>query len=178
MKSIGFVSLFLTAVLLAEAQGVQFAALEEFEHRFEARLGQTPGPFPFEVLVPAPAVHVPGFGVLLSSVVSLSYVQEPNPFRGPYTPKELATFRERKLARLPILEQSMREVMAETAAASDIDPLPPNERIVMGVTLFYFTWEDRAGLPRQIVMSAEKQKLLQARRDKADLATVIQETKL
>jgi hypothetical protein len=73
----------------------------------------------------------------------------------------------------------MREVMAETAAASEIDPLPPNERIVLGVTLFYYkTWEDSTGLPRQIVMSAEKQQLLKARRDKLDLATVIQEQKL
>ena len=50
MTPLGFVSLALTAVLIAEAQGVKFSALEEFEHRFEARLGQTPGPFPFEVL--------------------------------------------------------------------------------------------------------------------------------
>ena len=115
---------------------------------------------------------------MLSSIVSLSYLPEPSPFRPPWTPKELAEFRERKVKRVPILEQSMREVMAETAVASDIDPVPPNERIVLGVTLFYFNWEDSSGLPRQIVMSAEKQKLLQARRDKLDLATVIQEQKL
>ena len=61
---------------------------------------------------------------------------------------------------------------------SEMDPVPANERILLGVTLFYYKWEDSTGLPRQIVMSAEKQKLLQARRDKTDLATVIQETKL
>ncbi len=188
MRQIGFVSLIslsaIGAVVIAQAQAVNQAqpvkmtALEGFESRFEAKLGQIPPPFPFQVLFPAPAIYVPGVGVMLSSIVSLSYLDEPSPFRGPFTPKELATFRERKVQRLPILEQDMREVMVETAAASDIDPVPPNERIVLGVTLFYFKWEDSSGLPRQIVMSAEKQKLLQARRDKIDLATVIQEQKL
>jgi len=181
LPRIGFVSLTLVGALIAQAQGLKFTALEEFEHRFEAKLAQTPPPFPFEVLFPAPAVYVPGTAVVLSSIVSLAYVQEPSPFRGPYTPKELASFRERKLQRLPILEQSMREVIVETASASSMDPLPPTERIVLGVTLFYFKWEDSSGLPRQIVMSAEKQKLLQALRDKdkkVDLSTVIQEQKL
>jgi hypothetical protein len=85
-------------------------------------------------------------------------------------------FRDRKVQRIPLLEADMREVMADTA--SNIDTLPPNERVIIGVTLFYFKWEDSSGLPRQIVMSAEKQKLLQARRDKVNLATVIQEQKL
>jgi hypothetical protein len=68
--------------------------------------------------------------------------------------------------------------MAETAAASDIDPVPPAERIVLGVPLFYFKWEYSDGLPRQITMSAQKEQLLKALRDKVDLATVIQEQKL
>ena len=178
MRHLGFVSLALAAVLIARAQGLKMTTLEDLEHRFEAKLGQTPGPFPFEVLSPAPAIYVPGVGVVLSSIVSLSYLDQPNPFRGPFTPKELAEFRDRKLKRVPVLEQSMREVMAETAAASDMDPVPPNERIVLGVTLFYFKWEDSNGLPRQITMTAEKQKLLQALRAKTDLATVIQEQKL
>jgi hypothetical protein len=166
----------LAAVLVADTRLPDFSALEAFETRFEAKLNQTPPPFPFEVLSPAPAVYVPGVGVMLSTVVSLSYLEPPSPFRGQFTPKELATFRDRKLQRLPLLEANMREVMADTA--SNIDTLPPNERVVIGVTLFYFKWEDSSGLPRQIVMSAEKQKLLQARRDKVNLATVIQEQKL
>ena len=108
----------------------------------------------------------------------LVYLHPPSPFRGPSTPAEKASFRSRKLQRIPLLEQDMREVMAQTAAASDMDMVPPNERIVIGVTLFYFKWEDSSGLPRQIVMSAEKQKLLQAVRNKVNLATVIQEQKL
>ncbi len=115
---------------------------------------------------------------MLSSFVNLAYWQEPSPYRPPFTPQEKATLREKKIQKIPILEQHMRDVMSETAASSDIDSVPANERVIVGVTLFYFIWEDSSGLPRQITMSAEKQKLLQARRDKLDLATVIQEQKL
>jgi len=186
MRRIGFVftaAVFgLGAVLIGQAQSVgqsvKITALEAFAQRFQGKLDQTPGPFGFQVLSTAPAIYVQGVGAVLSSVVSLSYLDQPSPFREPFTPKELAAARQRKVDRVPLLEQNMREVMAETAAAGDIDPVPPNERIVLGVTLFYFKWEDSSGLPRQIIMSAEKQKLLQARRTKVDLATVIQEQKL
>jgi hypothetical protein len=172
------VALAAAAILIAGAQAIKLPALEDFEVRFAAKLAANPGPFPFEVLSSTPAIYVPGVGVALSNVVNLSYIDPPSPFRGPYTAKEKDGFRDRKLERLPILERSMREVMADTAAAPDFDPMPPNERVVLGVTLFYFTWENSTGLPRQVVMSAEKGKLLQARRDKLDLATVIQEQKL
>ena len=158
---------------------ININALEGYQRRFETQLlAQTPGQFPFEVLSASPGIHVQGVGLTLSSVVSLSYLEPAGPFRQPYTPKELATFRDRKLERVPILERTMREVMADTANASEIDPLPPNERVILGVTLFYFKWENSDGLPRQIVMSAEKQQLLKARREKLDLATIVQEQKL
>ena len=58
----------------------------------------------------------------------------------------------------------------------EFDAVRPNEQFAIGVTLFYFpSKEDTTGLPRQITMSAEKQKLINARRDKVDLAKVIQE---
>ena len=61
--------------------------------------------------------------------------------------------------------------------AGSLDGVPVNEQIVLGVTLFYRKWEDTAGLPSQIVMRAERRKLLdvqvgRARRD--SLASVIQ----
>src|ERR1700733_9917125 len=103
MRRIGFVSLTLAAVLIAaQAQGIKFTAMEEFEHRFEAKLAQTPPPYPFEVLFPAPAIYVPGVGVTLPSIASLSSLQPPSPFRPPYTDKELAEFRDRKVKRVPI----------------------------------------------------------------------------
>jgi hypothetical protein len=34
--------------------------------------------------------------------------------------------------------------------------LPPNEKVVVAVRLFYMDWEDKNGLPNQIVMTADR----------------------
>jgi hypothetical protein len=38
--------------------------------------------------------------------------------------------------------------------------MPPGEQVVLAVSLFHYSWEDYSGLPGQIVMQAERQKLL------------------
>ena len=72
LMQIGFVPLFLIVILAAgltaEVPGISMTSLEAFEHRLEAKLAQ-PGPYPYEVMFPAPAIYVPGVGVVLSSWV-------------------------------------------------------------------------------------------------------------
>ena len=52
----------------------------------------------------------------------------------------------------------MREMLI--ASAVSLENLPPTEQVVLAVTLFHYSWEDSSGLPAQIVMQAERQKLL------------------
>ena len=52
----------------------------------------------------------------------------------------------------------MQEALIATAAS--LDTVPSNEQVAVGVSLFYYKWEDTSGLPGQIVMQAERQKLL------------------
>ena len=61
---------------------------------------------------------------------------------------------QRKAAKLPLLKQAMREMLA--ASAASLTALPADDQIVVAVTLFYFSWEDRTGLPSQILMQASK----------------------
>jgi hypothetical protein len=117
---------------------------------------------------------------MLSSRVNLTYMDPDSPFRPQITAADLAAQRQKlhrdKLAKVPILEQNMRECLADAAASPEFDAVSPSEKFMIGVTLFYFpAKEDVTGLPRQITMSAEKQKLIQARRDKLDLSKVVQE---
>jgi hypothetical protein len=65
---------------------------------------------------------------------------------------------QRKLERVSVLKKSMQEEMV--AMASSLDNVPANERIVLGVTLLYHPWEDTSRLPSQILMQAERQKLV------------------
>jgi len=44
-----------------------------------------------------------------------------------------------------------------------IEGLPANEKIAVAVSLFHFAWEDLTQLPRQMVMSAVKSVLSEAK---------------
>ena len=51
----------------------------------------------------------------------------------------------------------MREMLA--ASAASLTALPADNQVAVAVTLFYFSWEDRTGLPSQILMQASKKSL-------------------
>ncbi len=94
-----------------------------------------------------------------------------NPFRLSMTKQEIASIHERKLRQLPLLRENMREMLFKSAAA--LEELPPNEQVVLAVSLAYFYWEDTKGLPSQILMQGERQKLLS--HDTRDSAIRVQE---
>jgi hypothetical protein len=166
--------------VVAFAETVKYSALETMERNFETKLVAKAGKLPFQTLSNASAIYVPGAGVMLSARVNLVYAQLENPFLQ-QTPAEFDAMKVRlrmsKLEKVPVLEQDMRECLAETAVMPEFDAVPPGEQFAIGVALFYFPKEDTAGLPHQITMNAQKQKLLAAVREKADLATVIHEEK-
>ena len=56
--------------------------------------------------------------------------------------------------------------------------LAPTEQISMEAILFNYKWENTQGIPRRIFMTAEKQKLQEARAahaSQAELAKIIEE---
>jgi hypothetical protein len=59
-------------------------------------------------------------------------------------------------------------------AAWAMETLPPDDNIVLGISIYYFNWEDSAGLPRQIVMKAQRKSLLTiSRADAAGIQAAI-----
>jgi hypothetical protein len=53
--------------------------------------------------------------------------------------------------------------------------MPREEQVVLGVSLFHFSWENTAGLPSQVVMRAPRGSLadVESGRSKASLDSVI-----
>jgi hypothetical protein len=98
------------------------------------------------------------------------------PFRPQVTKDDLLRLKHKKQQRLGILKDNMRGMLISTAAS--LDGVPPNEQIVLGVTLFYYSWEDSSGLPRQIVMLAPRKLLVEAAKGNStalDAALQVQE---
>jgi hypothetical protein len=132
------------------------AALASVEKGFDGRFTRSYDSF--DLLGTTRGVYLEGYGAIFSTELNLIVSPNLNPFHQSFTKIEIARIHDRKVQRLPLLKQQMREMLI--ASAASLENLPPSEQVVLGVTLFHYSWEDYSGLPSQIVMQAERQKLL------------------
>jgi hypothetical protein len=133
------------------------AALVPIEKRIDARLGRPAQEEPYDLLGNTRAVYLEGFGVIFTTEVGLLQIPPITPFNPSFSKEEIRMIHQRKAAKLPLLKQAMREMLA--ASAASLTALPADDQVAVAVTLFYFSWEDRAGLPSQILMQASKKSL-------------------
>ena len=127
---------------------------------------------PLFLIGPTRGMYVNGFGAVFSSEVNLVANAGISPFRPAYTKEELAKLHEKKQQRAAQLKQHMRDMLVNAVWA--LETLPPDDNVVLGVSILYFSWEDSSGLPRQIVMKAQRRVLLTApRSDTAAIESAI-----
>jgi len=136
------------------------AALADLEKSFDGHLEKASITDPFDLLGTTRGVYLAGYGAVFSAELNLIVSPNLSPFHQRFTKQEIARIHDRKLQRLPLLKQSMREMLVTSAAT--LENLPPNEQVVLAVSLFHYSWEDNNGIPGQIVMQAERQQLLSA----------------
>lgn len=151
--------------------GVGRESVEAMELSFDKRIQTLNADVPFELLGNTRGVYLEGYGAVFTSEVNLAQSTTISPFQLTIPKEYLGKLRLRKLERVPMLKKSMQLEMV--AMASSLDAVPPNERIVLGVTLYYHKWEDSSGLPSQIVMQAERQKLVDVQLGRASADSVI-----
>jgi hypothetical protein len=168
-------------LLLGLAAALCFAASGAEVTAVERTMNQTlsAGPAdPYELLGTARGTYLNGYGALFTVELDLINAGSlsPNPFRPKVSPQELANVHERKEKNLKVLRDQMRTLMVN--AGSTLDGMPPNEHVTMEAFLFYYSWENPKGLPTRVTMTAEKQKLMDAKAAHAgpqDLASIIEE---
>jgi len=150
------------ACCLAAAQpepaALKRGAIVEVEQEFDGRIKKLPTGDPMEVLNSTQGVYLAGYGAVFTAQLDLIVTPTLNPFRQKMAPADVARVRQRKEKQLPVLKQNMREMLMATARS--LETMPPKEQIVLAVSLFYSWWENKDGLPSQIVMRAERQQLL------------------
>jgi len=134
------------------------AALAGVEKSCDGRFMKAYATDSFDLLGATRGVYLEGYGAVFTAELDLIVSPSLSPFHPRFTKQEIARVHRLKLERLPVLKQSMRDLLV--ASASSLETLPPNEQIVLAVTLFHYSWEDSSGIPSQIVMQAERQKLL------------------
>lgn len=114
----------LILVLLFGAQAPQpaaritRAALSGLEKNFDGRFQRANVTDPFDVLGTTRAVYLDGYGAVFSAELNLIVTPNLNPFHQFFTTAEKARIHERKLQRLPLLKQNMREMLIASAVSS------------------------------------------------------------
>ncbi len=64
------------------------------------------------------------------------------------------------MQRMAAIRTAMRAMLVDSARS--LDSVPSDEQVALGLSLFYWKWENRDGLPAQIVMHAPRKALLQS----------------
>ncbi len=142
------------------APRISRVSVAAMENSFDNRMRSIQIDDPFNMLGETRGMYVNGYGAVFMAEMNLVATNLVSPFRPEVTKADLTRLRHKKEQRLVVLRQNMRSMLVSTA--SSLDGVPVTEQIVLGVTLFYFPWEDSAGLPRQIVMMAPRKLLLDA----------------
>jgi hypothetical protein len=153
-----FAAAFSLAATLVAGQPVPYEEMRTVERSIDERIGGFDITDPIEVLGFSRGVHVQDVGVVFTAEVILVRGPATSPFRPSIPPQDIAKLREKKAARLPEVKKLMRDMMVSSATL--LKTLPPEEQVVLGLSMFYQRWEDLTGLPHQIVMKAKRQDLL------------------
>ena len=176
------------ALLIAPASSVlaamlAFAALEPaslgtveaaINDRFRSNLSD-----PYDLLGRARGSYLPGYGAIFTvemNLVSLSPLAF-TPFSQTMSKQEVTALHDRKVKKLAVLRDVMHDLMLN--AGGTLTAVPAGEHITMEAFLFNYRWENATGLPHKLVMTADRQKLADAKVGKAsaaELAAIIQET--
>jgi hypothetical protein len=154
---------------------VSIAALQRVEKATNDRFAPE-ATDPWALLGDARGTYLPGYGGLFTFEMSLVNVQPITPFHMTVTPQEIKSVHERKIKKLAVLKSAMRELLLQSAAS--LTTLPPTEQITFEAYLISFSFEDRAGLPRRLTMTLQRQKLLDAAANHATpaaLAALVEE---
>jgi hypothetical protein len=117
---------------------------------------------PYDLLGPARGTYLEGYGAVFTVEMNL-VVASPlmvSPFHPAPTEKDVTEMHERKARKVAVLKGAMRDLMA--SACKTLQALPADEHIVMEAFLFNYGWEQSRGLPHRIMLTARKQKLIDA----------------
>jgi hypothetical protein len=134
-------------------------SIVSMQRTFDGRLAHIWPDEPFFVLGTTHGVYLEGYGAVFTAEVNLA-VAPVSPLAPVPTKEMVANHHEKKMKRVPQLEQTMRDLLVQVA--SSMDTLADTDHVVIAVSLTSYSWEP-AGVPSQIIMQGTKGALLAAR---------------
>jgi hypothetical protein len=143
-------------------------AMAVLEKKIDRRIEAYSIDDPLYLLGSTRGVYLENYGAVFTTELNLVGAAVVTPFRPAFTKEQIEKLRLKKIDRVTALKKIMRDSMVDSATA--LGSVPLEENIVVGVTLFYYTWEDTTGLPAQVVMLARRQSLVDFEAGRLDSA--------
>jgi hypothetical protein len=163
MRTLLIASILLSALpagSMADGAKVNRAMIEAMEQSMDRKLTGIWPQDPVEVVAVSQGTYIRGYGAVFLGELNVAPATPVTPFHPTVNAGEVVRTHEKKLQRMAALRTAMRSMLVDSARS--LDSVPPDEQVAVGLSLFYWTWENREGLPAQIVMHAPRKALLQA----------------
>jgi hypothetical protein len=140
----------------SEIVPVPLPTINALEKEMDGRIAATGGSSPCVVLGQTRGLYVSGLGAVFTAEVELSVTPGGvGIFQTQISAEQKAKYRKDKLAHVPLLEQTLRD-MALALSASPALKLADTDQVVVATRLVYRPWEDMSGLPGQIVARLDR----------------------
>ena len=145
---------------LADSPKVNRGMIEAMQHSLDNKLSGLWPQDPAEVLGLSQGTYIQGYGAIFLGEVNLAPAAGISPFHPTVSADEVRRTHEKKVQRMAAIRTAMRAMLVDSARS--LDSVPSDEQVTLGLSLFYWKWENRDGLPAQIVMHAPRKALLQS----------------
>jgi hypothetical protein len=145
---------------VADGPKVNRGMIEAMQHSLDNKLSGLWPQDPAEVLGLSQGTYIQGYGAIFLSEVNLAPAAGISPFHPTVSADEIRRTHEKKMQRMAAIRSAMRAMLVDSARS--LDSVPSDEQVALGLSLFYWKWENRDGLPTQIVMHAPRKALLQS----------------
>jgi hypothetical protein len=156
---------------VADGPKVNRGMIEAMQHSLDNKLSGLWPQDPAEVLGLSQGTYIQGYGAIFLGEVNLAPAAGISPFHPTVSADEIRRTHEKKMQRMAAIRTAMRAMLVDSARS--LDSLPADEQVAVGLSLFYWKWENRDGLPAQIVMHAPRKALLQV--TSAEQASIVSE---
>jgi hypothetical protein len=156
---------------IADKPRVSRSAVMDVEKSFEVRIAKLWPDDPVGVVGVPEGMYINGYGAVFSAEVNLAQGPGISPFHPNISNDDKKRIHGKKTERMPRFRLAMEDLLLSSAAS--LDTVPDNEKITLGMSFFYWFWEDTTDLPQQIVMSAPKRLLVMVKTGHADHAALV-----
>ena len=140
------------------SQRIPLAVLDNLKKTFDGRLQAFDANAPIDLLGLTQGVYVGGYGAVFATELSPVVVSPLSPFHTKITEQEKIQVHQRMLLRIPAIRNLMQNMIKDSAKVLNL--MPDDQQIVVAVRFSYLPWEDRTGLPDEIVMKADRRTAL------------------